>query len=120
MADLLRNPLRLEDVDGVLVVRFTTPRLVDEARINDVAQHLIRLIDQQGYTQLLLNFEDVAYLSSAVLGTILQVSKKLAAVKGQMKLCGLKDIHLELFRTTKLDKAFRIYPDEQAALDSFF
>jgi anti-sigma B factor antagonist len=119
MSDLLHTPLRLEEVDGVLVVQFASPRLVDEDKINDVAEQLFRLVDDEGRRRLLLNFAEVNYLSSAVIGIMLKLSKKLARVEGVMKLCGLKPIHLELFKATKLDKLFQIFPDEPTALDSF-
>jgi anti-sigma B factor antagonist len=119
MSDVINTPLRLEEVDGILVVQFASPRLVDEDRINDVSEQLIRLVEEDGRRRILLNFHEVNYLSSAVIGIMMKLNKKLARVDGVMKLCGLKPIHLELFKATRLDKMFSIYPDEPTALDSF-
>ena len=54
------------------------------------------------------------YLSSAALGKPINLKKKVGAVKGKLKLCCIHPDLLEVFKITRLDQVFEIYPEEQA------
>ena len=56
---------------------------------------------------------------SAALGKLINLKKKVSAVKGKLKLCCIHPDLLEVFRITRLDQVFEIYPEEQTALDKF-
>ena len=114
-----RRHLRLENVDGVTVVSFVESKIVTEENIQEVGDQLYSLVEDDGFKQLLLNFGNVQYLSSAALGKLINLKKKVGAVKGKLKLCCIHPDLLEVFRITRLDQVFEIYADEQAALDKF-
>jgi anti-anti-sigma factor len=60
----------------------------------EVGDQLYSLVEDQGHSQLLLNFSNVQYLSSAALGKLIQLKKKVGAVKGNLKLCCIHpDLH---------------------------
>ena len=109
----------LENVDGVTVVSFVESKIVTEENIQEVGDQLYSLVEDEGHKNLLLNFGNVQYLSSAALGKLINLKKKVAAVKGKLKLCCIHPDLLEVFRITRLDQVFEIYADEQAALDKF-
>jgi anti-sigma B factor antagonist len=119
MSKAPRPRLRLADSGGVTVVHFLDARIVSDETIQDVADQLFNLVDVEGRTKILLNFENVQFLSSNALAKLLALDKKLKARKGVLKLCGLKPIHLEVFRVTKLDGLLQIHDEEQAALAAF-
>ena len=114
-----RRHLRLENVDGVTVVSFVESKIVTEENIQEVGDQLYSLVEDEGHKSLLLNFGNVQYLSSAALGKLINLKKKVAAVKGKLKLCCIHPDLLEVFRITRLDQVFEIYAEEQAALDTF-
>ncbi len=114
-----RRHLRLETVNGVTVVSFVDTKIVTEENIQEVGDQLYNLVDVEGHRQLLLNFGNVQYLSSAALGKLINLKKKVGTVKGKLKLCCIHPDLLEVFRITRLDQVFEIYPTEQAALDKF-
>src|SRR5262245_62829808 len=118
MAQAARPHLRLESIDDVTVVSFIDSKIVSEENIQEVGEQLYTLVEE-GHSRLLLNFSNVQYLSSAALGKLINLKKKLGAVKGSMKLCCIHPDLLEVFRITRLDQVFEIYNDEQAALDRF-
>ena len=46
-------------------------------------------------------------------------TKKVQSTGGKLVMCKIAKEILEVFEITKLDKLFKIYPDEQAALQAF-
>ncbi|CAN5888764.1 hypothetical protein BH23PLA1_BH23PLA1_06970 [soil metagenome] len=119
MSQAPRQHLRLETIDGVTVVSFVDPKIVNEVDIQEVGDQLYSLVEDQGHIQLLLNFGNVQYLSSAALGKLIQLKKKVGTIKGTLKLCCIHPDLLEVFKITRLDQVFPIFKDEQSALDTF-
>ena len=119
MSQAPRRHLRLENISGVTVVSFVDTKIVTEENIQEVGDQLYSLVEDDGFKQLLLNFGNVQYLSSAALGKLINLKRKAGAVKGKLKLCCIHPDLLEVFRITRLDQVFEIYSDEQAALDKF-
>ena len=114
-----RRHLRLEPVGDVNVVSFVDSKIVTEEDIQEVGDQLYSLVEEEGHRQLLLNFGNVRYLSSAALGKLINLKKKVGVAKGKLKLCCIHPDLLEVFRITRLDQVFEIYPDEQTGLDKF-
>ena len=119
MSQAPRRHLRLESIDGVTVVSFVDTKIVTEENIQEVGDQLYSLVEDEGHTKILLNFGNVQYLSSAALGKLINLKKKVGVVKGKLKLCCIHPDLLEVFRITRLDQVFEIYTEEQAALDKF-
>lgn len=119
MSQASRRHLSTETIDGVTVVSFVDTKIVTEENIQEVGDQLYHLVDVEGKKKLLLNFGNVQYLSSAALGKLINLKKKVGAVKGELKLCCIHPDLLEVFRITRLDQVFKIFPDEQGALNTF-
>ncbi|MFQ3651178.1 MAG: STAS domain-containing protein, partial [Gemmataceae bacterium] len=66
-----------------------------------------------------LNFRNVKYLSSAALGKLIALNKKVKSAGGSLVLSNINPEIIEVFEITKLDKMFKIKKDEQEALQSF-
>lgn len=60
---------------------------------------------------LILNFEHVDYLSSAVLTELLKVKTAIEAVRGNLRLCAVSPVIQKAFEITGLDKFFIIHAD---------
>ena len=114
-----RRRLEVEQIGDVTVVNFVDRKILDEQNIQVIGEQLFGLVDDQGHKKVLLNLSNVEYLSSAALGKLINLKKKVGAVKGKLKLCCIHPDLLEVFRITRLDQVFEIYADEQAALDKF-
>jgi anti-sigma B factor antagonist len=114
-----RRYIRYEPVGGVTVVSFVDSKIVSEEAIQEVGDQLYALVDEEGHKNILLNFSNVQFLSSAALGKFINLKKRIGAVKGKLKLCCIHPDLFEVFRITRLDQVFEIYDDEQEALDKF-
>lgn len=114
-----RRRLEVEDIGDVTVVNFVDRKILDEQNILVIGEQLFSLVDEVGRRKILLNFGNVEYLSSAALGKLITLNKKLNGVGGQLILCNIDPQIYEVFEITKLDKFFRIHKEEQAALQAF-
>jgi len=114
-----RRRLEVEDIGDVTVVNFVDRRILDEQNIQIIGEQLFSLVDEVGRRKILLNFGNVEFLSSAALGKLITMNRKVQAVRGKLVLCNISKEIREVFEITKLDKLFTILPDEQAALQAF-
>jgi anti-sigma B factor antagonist len=111
--------LKVQQVASVTVVNFLDKRILDEPTIQAIAEQLFSLVDDSGKRELLLNFNNVEYLSSAALGKLINLHKKLQGLQGRLAMCNVIPQIFEVFAITKLDKIFKIFPDQDAALEFF-
>jgi anti-anti-sigma factor len=111
--------LNVSDVGEVAVVRFVDRKILDELNIQELGQELFQLVEEDNKTRLLLNFQQVEFLSSAALGKLITLDKKVKAHGGKMKLCNIRPEIYEVFAITKLNKLFDIKDDEADALAAF-
>jgi anti-sigma B factor antagonist len=114
-----RRRLELEDVGDVTVVNFVDKKILDEQNIQIIGEQLFDLVDNQGKKKILLNFSNVEFLSSAALGKLITMNKKAQQAGGKLVMCNIAREILEVFEITKLDTLFKIFKDEQAALQAF-
>ncbi len=114
-----RRRLEQEEVGDVTVVTFVDKKILDEQNIQIIGDQLFDLVDNQGRKKILLNFGNVEFLSSAALGKLITMNKKVQAAGGKLIMCKIAREIMEVFEITKLDKLFKIYKDEQSALQAF-
>jgi anti-sigma B factor antagonist len=114
-----RRRLEVEHIGDVTVVNFVDRKILDEQNIQVIGDQLFSLVEVEGLRKLLLNFSNVEYLSSAALGKLITLNKKLQGVGGRLILCNIDPQIYEVFEITKLDKFFNIQKEEQAALQAF-
>ncbi|MEX0794035.1 MAG: STAS domain-containing protein [Pirellulaceae bacterium] len=112
--------LNVRDNKDVVVADFTTSSILDEAMIDRVSKEFDQLIlEAASAKKLVINFRSVDYMSSAMIGKLIVLSKKCKAAKIKLKLCGVKGNIAEVFQIMKLGKIFDIHSDEKDAVDSF-
>jgi len=83
-----------------------------------VAQkQLIQLIDA-GATKILVEFEDLNYISSSGLRMLLVAFKRLEG-SGQLRICNPNTMVREVFETSGFLEIFSVYTSQAEALDGF-
>lgn len=101
------------EVQGNIVVgTIRTTSVLSAINVADFGNEVVTHIEGTPGINLLLNFEHVDYLSSAVLTELLRINKAIQEAKGQFRLCGVSKVILEIFQITNLDKMFTIYHDD--------
>src|SRR5947209_3410306 len=107
------NPhLRIRRDDGIAVVNFLTPYLQTEEVIQRVGEDLFRLVDEEGFTKVLLSFTGVRFLSSSMLAQMVKLQKKMTKVKGRVRLSGLPPAMKEVMHVSQLDRLLEVFDDE--------
>ncbi len=104
---------------GVHVVHFLDRKILDESNIIEIANQLFDLVDKNKGIKLLLNFANVQYLSSTVLGKLITLNTRVNEDRGKLVLCCIRPQILEVFKITKLTKLFDIVEDEATGLAHF-
>ncbi len=103
-------------VAGATSARLAVNTL-DEANAQAVGDALSGLADAAGAGELRLDLSDLQYLSSAGLGKLLVLYKRLRAAGGRLSLCKVRPVVYEVFEVTRLTGLFDVCPagDESRA-----
>lgn len=118
MSQPRRRRLEVEDIGDITVVNFVDKKILDEQNIQKIGEDLFSLVDEMGRRKLVLNFKNVEFLSSAALGKLITLNRKLQSAGGKLALCKIDPQIYEVFEITKLNKLFTIHKEEQEAIDS--
>jgi anti-anti-sigma factor len=105
-------PVQVHEDGEMTVVQFTGQRLLlDEMTSQAVGEELLALVERRRPRLLLLDFENVAFLSSTTLGVLLVLRKALHAGGGRLVLCHLTPQVSGVFEVTRLDTLFEVRRD---------
>jgi len=104
----------IEEVSDVTIAKFIDKKILDEGNIQ-----LFGLVDEDGRKKIILDFSNVEYLSSAALGKLITLDKKVKKAKGKLKLCSIRPDIYEVFAITRLNQLFDIAETQEAALEGF-
>jgi anti-anti-sigma factor len=115
-----RQNLRVTIVNDVSVVVFEGRDSIFHAKeVEELSDELLRLVEEEGRTRLLLSLSGIQYLSSAMLVKLIALKKRVEQDQGRLVLCGLSPVLCDIFRVSKLDHLFEIESDEASALAHF-
>ncbi|PHY00280.1 MAG: anti-anti-sigma factor [Planctomycetaceae bacterium] len=106
-------------IGDVTVVKFLDKKILDETNIQELGVELFGLVEQDNRKSILLNFSHVEFLSSAALGKLITLDRKVKAAKGRLKMSNIRPEIFEVFQITKLNKVFDIRKDEAEAVAAF-
>ena len=111
----------VQEVEGIKVVRFHDRQIFDERTVSvEVAEAVATAIPNDGTPiHLVLDFTDVALISSSLLSKLILLQKRVDASRGKMRLCEMSPVLQSVFRTSNLDRLFSIDRDTRAALSTF-
>ena len=102
----------------VMVAKMSDPR-VDARQAGEFGRYLLELIES-GHPLIALDLSEVDFIDSRGLGAIVSALKQLKG-RGDLVIVGARPEVLNLFRLTRMDKVFRMFPradDAVAALSN--
>lgn len=110
----------VQDADGVKVVRFHDRQLFDERTCREVAEQISAALPNDGSPiHLVIDFSEVALLSSTFLSKLILLQRRIDGTHGKLRLCEMSGVLQSVFRTANLDRLFVIERDLRAALGAF-
>jgi anti-sigma B factor antagonist len=108
----MSNPkLIVHNLDDVTVVSFREETLLDELQIRLLGDEVLFLVDQSGQRDMIVDFDQVRSMSSALLGVLIRVHKRMREQDRRLVLCGLGEQFREVFQITGLDRVFTFHKD---------
>ncbi len=108
--------IAVSDAGEVKVVRIEGK--LDTQSSPDAQAQLTQLIDQ-GATKLVVNFEKLAYISSAGLRVLLAAAKQLKGNSGELRICSLNEVVQEVFDISGFTTILTVTKTEPEALEGF-
>jgi anti-sigma B factor antagonist len=102
--------------DDVLIVYFQDVRIIDDSRISSLGQELGELINNTSNSRIILNFQNVGFMSSAMIGKLVLFGKKCKEAKVKLRLCTIGDNVDEVFKLMRLNKVFDIDKNEETSI----
>lgn len=105
--------------DGILTVSFDDARILDETQLEKIGVDLVEMLNKTTEDRVILDFRNVKFMSSSMLGKLVQVHKKCQEFKVKLKLASIDPEIRQVFKITKLDKLFEIEADEASARKAF-
>lgn len=114
MATIQPN-IGVEYAENATIVSFTDEKILEEKDINSLQESIMSVIEQTEQINLILDFRNVKFLSSAVLGLLIRISKRIYEHNGRLRLCNIDPKIYEIFKITRLTKTFDIYKNIESA-----
>ena len=116
----MSETFRRQQIGDYTVIEFVTPSLMDPIVLEQCAQALYKIIDEEDKRKIVMDFEKVQYLSSQAIGIVLTLNKKLSGLKySKLVLCGVGPKLMELLKITRLDRILTVKPTQAEAVKVF-
>ncbi len=115
---VIKPRISVQYAENATVVTFVDEKILEEMDIQALRGSIMSVIEEGGRINLILDFCNVRFLSSAVLGLLMRISKKVYEQDGQLRLCNISSRLYEIFKITRLNKIFDIYDDVESATQS--
>jgi anti-sigma B factor antagonist len=112
----MKPRISVEYADNATIVSFVDEKILEEMDIRALQETIMSVIEQSKGINLILDFGNVRFLSSAVLGLLIRISKRVYEQDGRLKLCSINPKIYEVFKITRLTQTFDIYKDVESAI----
>ncbi len=110
--------ISVEYAGQATIAVLTDEKILKEDDIQALDSSLMPLVNRSSPINLIIDFSNVKFFSSAVLGLLIRVSKRINESEGRLKLCSIDPQIYEIFKITRLDTIFDICDDRQKAIRS--
>jgi len=114
----VKPKISVDYTEDAIIITFTSDKILEETDIQSLQESIMSVIEQAGRIKLVLDFGNVRFLSSAVLGLLIRISKKVYECDGQLRLCGIDPKIYEIFKITRLAEIFDTHKDLADAVKS--
>ena len=83
------------------------------------AEKFLNALLEDGVTKILLNLENLDFISSTGLRVILATGKKLAGVSGKLAICSPNLTVMDVLKMSGFSQMFNVFDSEEEALSNF-
>jgi len=104
--------------EGIVILDLKGRLVVGDA--SNAVREAINQSRDEGKNRIILNLQNVDYIDSSGLGTLVICYTSLQRAGGALKLMSLNRRNIELLVLTKLSTVFEVFDNEDDAVNSFF
>lgn len=106
--ELNNSKLFIQHSVDVTLVTFHDTEILEEGSITALEKSIMPVVEKARRQNMLLDFSNVQYMSSAFLGLLVKIHKRICERGGQLELCNIDPQIYKVFKITQLDKVFNI------------
>ncbi|MBP8910139.1 MAG: STAS domain-containing protein [Phycisphaerae bacterium] len=107
-----KEKISVENGTDVTIVTFEEENILEDQQIRKLERALLPVIRDNQNKRLVLNFVKVKFMSSAFLGLLVKVHKRVIEAGGSLQLFNLDPKIQKVFEITQLVKVFDIVRSE--------
>lgn len=100
---------------SIVIIKILDQELIEPEKLLNVIQTSI----EQNMKGILIDLNDVTYISSIVLGSFVTSYKNIESKNGQLKFVNVQPCVANIFEMTRLNRIFEFFNDKETALKSF-
>jgi len=115
---VMQPKINVEYTENATIVTFRDEKILQEQDIKSIQTTIFSVVEQGEKINLVLNFANVKFLSSAVLGLLIRISKKVYEQNGKLRLCDIDPKIYEIFKITRLTEVFQVHKSLDNAIQS--
>ena len=108
--------MNVEQAGDVSVVELKDRKILEEMSIMQIGEQLNAMVAAAEVPKVVIDFTNVAHMSSSALGILITLHKRIREKRGQLRLCGIQSAIYEIFVITRLNEIFSICQSRQEAL----
>ena len=108
-----KEKINVENGTDVTIVTFEEENILEDQQIRKLERALLPVIRDNQQKRLVLNFVKVKFMSSAFLGLLVKVHKRVIEAGGHLQLFNLDPKIQKVFEITQLVKIFDIVRSEE-------
>ncbi len=108
--------LDVQAQDQTVIATVTRPALSEEENIDVLGKDLNDLVEQYGCHSLVVSLENVTYITSAALGKLITLHRRLHRKAGRLIVCGALTSVQEVLKATGLNAYFTLAADIPSAM----
>jgi anti-sigma B factor antagonist len=108
--------LRLEIAEDAVIVGVGIELLTEDVNLEHFGHELFALVEQFGCRRIVVNLQEVRVVTSAGLGKMITLHRKMHRHQGSVVFCNLQEAVEDVLRTSRLITYLQVAPDVPSAL----
>ena len=93
--------------------------ILDSVNANNLRRDILDLIDDE-VKVVLLNLQDITFMNSSGMGSLVATLKAVKAKGGELALCSLSDQVRIIFELSRMNRIFQVFENSQEFEEKYF
>lgn len=104
--------VKYQEYGPIIIGTLHNSSMLDGLTVNHFGDQVVKFLTKRPNTNLMLNFQNVQYLSSAALTELIRINDTAKKQGTKFHLCSISPDIQKVFEITQFDKLFEFHPGE--------